>query len=229
MLIGELHRHAATERLADHRHRRDAQRAEQVAQPTRVRAEAVVAERLRRLPMAEKVGSEHKVIRCERRHDGAPRRRTPRHPMHEQDGRTLTPQSVADLVTVDPDVPQRHPCHPYLVPRPFTGRLDFASGPARAAGATIAGDWKPQLRKGFVMLIRFDPFRETDHMTEEAFRPIVSRMPMDAYRRGDAFVVHFDLPGVRPDTIDLTVEQNTLTVTAELELTRFAGHRGYAA
>ena len=46
------------------------------------------------------------------------------------------------------------------------------------------------------MLVRFDPFREFDRMTEEAFRSTrVSRMPMDAYRRGDAFVVHFDLPG----------------------------------
>ena len=66
------------------------------------------------------------------------------------------------------------------------------------------------------MLMRFDPFREFDRMTEEAFRPTrLSRMPMDGYRRGDVFVVHFDLPGVDPDTIDLTVEQNTLTVTAE--------------
>lgn len=64
--------------------------------------------------------------------------------------------------------------------------------------------------------MRFDPFRDIDRMTEEVSRPIRSaRMPMDAYRRGDAFVVHFDLPGVKPDTIDLTVEQNTLTVTAE--------------
>lgn len=63
------------------------------------------------------------------------------------------------------------------------------------------------------MLMRFDPFRDLDRMTQETFRP--SLMPMDAYRRGDAFVVHFDLPGVKPDTIDLTVEQNTLTVTAE--------------
>ena len=63
------------------------------------------------------------------------------------------------------------------------------------------------------MLIRFDPFREFDRMTESAVRP--PRMPMDAYRRGDEFVVHFDLPGVDPDTIDLTVEQNALTVTAE--------------
>ena len=38
---------------------------------------------------------------------------------------------------------------------------------------------------------------------------------MDTYRRGDALVVHFDIPGMKPDTIDLTVEQNTLTVTAE--------------
>jgi HSP20 family protein len=64
--------------------------------------------------------------------------------------------------------------------------------------------------------MRFDPFRDIDRMTEEVSRPIRSaRMPMDAYRRGDAFVVHFDLPGVQPDTVDLTVEQNTLTVTAE--------------
>src|SRR5436190_2085462 len=40
-------------------------------------------------------------------------------------------------------------------------------------------------------------------------------MPMDAYRQGDAFVVHFDLPGVDPATIELTVEQNVLIVSAE--------------
>jgi HSP20 family protein len=38
---------------------------------------------------------------------------------------------------------------------------------------------------------------------------------MDAYRRGEKFVVHLDLPGVDPDAIELTVDQNTLTVTAE--------------
>ena len=66
------------------------------------------------------------------------------------------------------------------------------------------------------MLMRFDPFREIDRMSEEAFRPVRSSwMPMDAYRRGEVFVVHFDLPGVDPTTIDLTVEQNTLTVAAE--------------
>ena len=43
----------------------------------------------------------------------------------------------------------------------------------------------------------------------------LSGMPMDAYRVGDNFVAHFDLPGVDPGSIDLSVEGNTLTVTAE--------------
>ncbi len=44
-------------------------------------------------------------------------------------------------------------------------------------------------------------------------RPVA--MPMDAYRKDDVFYVHFDLPGVRPDDVDLTVERNVLTVHAE--------------
>ncbi len=67
------------------------------------------------------------------------------------------------------------------------------------------------------MLMRTDPFRELDRLTQQVFgtleRPAV--MPMDAYREGDTFVVAFDLPGVDPDSIDLTVERNLLTVHAE--------------
>jgi HSP20 family protein len=67
------------------------------------------------------------------------------------------------------------------------------------------------------MLMRTDPFREFDRLTQQAFgtrfRP--SAMPMDAYRQGDEFVVHFDLPGVDPTSIDLTVEKNVLSVSAE--------------
>jgi HSP20 family protein len=40
-------------------------------------------------------------------------------------------------------------------------------------------------------------------------------MPMDAYREGDRFIVDFDVPGVDPESIDLTVEKNVLTVRAE--------------
>jgi len=40
---------------------------------------------------------------------------------------------------------------------------------------------------------------------EEFFQPTRPwQMPMDAYRRGDEFVVHLDVPGVNPSTIDLT-------------------------
>ncbi len=74
------------------------------------------------------------------------------------------------------------------------------------------------------MLVRFDPFRELDRMAAEFSGPGRPwQMPMDAYRRGDAFVVHLDVPGVDPNTIDLTVEQNTLTVTGERAWLRAGG------
>jgi len=67
------------------------------------------------------------------------------------------------------------------------------------------------------MLMRTDPFRDLDRLTEAVFgsssRP--AAMPMDAYRQGESFIVHLDLPGVDAESIDLTVEQNVLTVHAE--------------
>ncbi|QKW17867.1 Hsp20/alpha crystallin family protein [Kitasatospora sp. NA04385] len=70
------------------------------------------------------------------------------------------------------------------------------------------------------MLLRTDPFRELDRLTQQFTgangtwsRP--APMPMDAYRAGDEYVVHFDLPGVDPDAIDVDVERNMLTVKAE--------------
>ncbi|MFJ9729638.1 Hsp20/alpha crystallin family protein [Streptomyces sp. NPDC101209] len=67
------------------------------------------------------------------------------------------------------------------------------------------------------MLMRTDPFRELDRITQQFFgttaRP--AAMPMDAFRDGDTFVVDLDLPGVDPESIDLDVERNVLTVKAE--------------
>jgi len=67
------------------------------------------------------------------------------------------------------------------------------------------------------MLMRTDPFREFDRLTQQvlgtAARP--AAMPIDAYRDGEEFVVQFDLPGVEADSIDLTVEKNVLSVHAE--------------
>ncbi len=68
------------------------------------------------------------------------------------------------------------------------------------------------------MVMRFDPFRELDRLNQElvgAAQRRSSGMPMDAYRQGDSFYIHFDLPGVDPDSIDLTIEKNVLTVRAE--------------
>ena len=76
------------------------------------------------------------------------------------------------------------------------------------------------------MLMRWDPFRELDRLSEQAWSGLRSRqavMPMDAYRRAEHFVVHFDLPGIDPSSIDLTVEKNVLTVAAERAWSREEG------
>lgn len=68
-----------------------------------------------------------------------------------------------------------------------------------------------------MMLMRTDPFRELDRLTQQVFgttaRPAV--MPMDAWQEDAQFVVAFDLPGVAADSVDLNVERNVLTVRAE--------------
>jgi len=67
------------------------------------------------------------------------------------------------------------------------------------------------------MLLRTDPFRDLDRMFEQftgtSSRPAV--MHVDAERDGDTFYVYFDLPGVDPDSIDVTVERNVLQVQAQ--------------
>ena len=67
------------------------------------------------------------------------------------------------------------------------------------------------------MLMRTDPFRDLDRFTEQvlgtAARPAV--MPMDAWREGEEFIVEFDLPGIKDDSLDLDIERNVVTVRAE--------------
>jgi HSP20 family protein len=75
------------------------------------------------------------------------------------------------------------------------------------------------------MLMRTDPFRDLDRLTQQLFgtttRPVA--LPMDAYRDGDTFVVQFDVPGTSLDSIEITVEQNVLTVHAERDGLRDEG------
>jgi HSP20 family protein len=76
------------------------------------------------------------------------------------------------------------------------------------------------------MLMRFDPFREVDRFAEQvdqALRRTASSVPMDAVRHGDQVFINFDLPGVDPDSIDLTVERDVLTLKANRRFERNEG------
>ncbi len=82
------------------------------------------------------------------------------------------------------------------------------------------------------MLLQNSPFRELDALFNQR-TPARSSwadgrpMPMDAYRRGDNVWVHLDLPGVAADSIDISVERNVLTVSAERSYQREEGDRVY--
>ncbi len=70
------------------------------------------------------------------------------------------------------------------------------------------------------MVLTFDPFREFDRLAGQMFGGAGAAggalaMPMDLYRSGDHFVLHFDLAGVDPGSVDVSVDGSVLTVRAE--------------
>lgn len=66
------------------------------------------------------------------------------------------------------------------------------------------------------MATGFDPFRDFDSFFGNMRQaPASPAMPLDLYRKGDEFVAAIDLPGVDLDTVDIDVEDRTLTVRAE--------------
>ena len=76
------------------------------------------------------------------------------------------------------------------------------------------------------MLMRFDPFRDVDRLMDQLSGQggrATRSFPMDAFRRGDRFLVQLDLPGIDPAAIDLTVDRNVLTIRAEREVPREPG------
>ncbi|TQC41823.1 Hsp20/alpha crystallin family protein [Rhodococcus sp. WS4] len=66
-----------------------------------------------------------------------------------------------------------------------------------------------------------DPFRDIDRLTEQLLGASAGSaraprfMPMDLYRSGDHYVLHADLPGVDPGTVDVSVDGGILTVKAQ--------------
>jgi HSP20 family protein len=82
------------------------------------------------------------------------------------------------------------------------------------------------------MLMRFDPFREVDRFAEQvdqALRRTTASVPMNAVREGDRVFITFDLPGVDPDAIDVTVERDVLTITATRQFEPSEGQEVLAA
>ncbi|MGO8882312.1 MAG: Hsp20/alpha crystallin family protein [Streptosporangiaceae bacterium] len=68
-------------------------------------------------------------------------------------------------------------------------------------------------------VIRFEPFRDPFErlisMAATGTRAPLA-MPIDVYRAGDgSYHVEADLPGVTPDSVEVTVEHGTLTIQAE--------------
>jgi HSP20 family protein len=79
------------------------------------------------------------------------------------------------------------------------------------------------------MLLQNDPFRDFDYLFGNVGRggSVENRMAMDAYRRGEDVWVHIDLPGVAADAVDISVERNVLTVTAERSYPSEEGDKFY--
>lgn len=91
-------------------------------------------------------------------------------------------------------------------------------------GSPVADRPLLEVTERTVMLMRFEPFRDFDWVAEELLSERrVRQIPVDAYRRGNEFKVALDLPGVDSRFIELTVEQDLLTVRATRAWVRAEG------
>ncbi|XRQ04368.1 Hsp20/alpha crystallin family protein [Actinomadura welshii] len=84
-----------------------------------------------------------------------------------------------------------------------------------------------------MLLTSIDPFvQEFERQVDRVFRQVSANghgagMPVDGIRRADDVVLRFDLPGVDPETIDVTVDRDVLTVTARREEELGEGERPF--
>jgi HSP20 family protein len=78
-------------------------------------------------------------------------------------------------------------------------------------------------------LTTFDPFardfqRQFDRLARAAFGQ-ARVVPMDAVRHDGEVVLRFDVPGIDPDSIDVTVDRGVLSVSVKREEERTASDR----
>ena len=80
-------------------------------------------------------------------------------------------------------------------------------------------------------MTRWDPFREAvtlreamDRLFEDSFTPTrrrdqaaaqVWRLPLDAYVTAEEIIVLANVPGVKPEDVEITIEGDTLTISGE--------------
>ncbi|GAA3536428.1 Hsp20/alpha crystallin family protein [Nonomuraea rosea] len=73
-----------------------------------------------------------------------------------------------------------------------------------------------------MLLTSIDPFfqefeRQFDRLTRQTFGGGAAVMPMDGLRRDDDVLLRFDLPGIDPGSIELTIDRGVLSVSARRE------------
>ncbi len=75
------------------------------------------------------------------------------------------------------------------------------------------------------MLMRFDPFRDLDRVTDQFSRTPRTVLAMDAVRKDQEVVIYIDVPGVTGDDIDVSIEKNELTVSVDRRWTETEGEQ----
>ncbi|GAA5081806.1 Hsp20/alpha crystallin family protein [Nocardia iowensis] len=72
-----------------------------------------------------------------------------------------------------------------------------------------------------IAVLRFDPFHDIDTVARQLLGEAVGSaraprfMPMDLFKAGDHYVLNADLPGVDPGSVDVSVDNGTLTLRAQ--------------
>jgi HSP20 family protein len=62
-------------------------------------------------------------------------------------------------------------------------------------------------------LMMFDPFQEITQSWDDDFLSSGSKMNVDVYQDKDNVIVETEIPGVKSDDIDITVENDVLTIS----------------
>ena len=75
-----------------------------------------------------------------------------------------------------------------------------------------------------------DPFEEMQHMMNDMVTPQGARMfapALDMYQTNDAVVIETSLPGIEPKDVDISIEQDVLTIKGQSKKTSEVDEKNY--